>query len=133
MAKETFDRNKPHLGLVTPPNNNVDGFEISSTAGVLTDASVTFDGDDQAGYIWLVNMAPPRGLGVTSVSKSAYKLVCTMENVGMAGKMNLLPITQERFGNIEVGAKVFIQLSMVDSVSGTKWNMGTFNAVVKGA
>jgi hypothetical protein len=130
MAKETFDRIKPHLGLVVPPPNNLLDFTLTSAADVLTVASVTFDGGDVADYIWLVNMTPPRGQGSTTAPRSAYKLICTMENVGLAGTMNLLPIVQERFGNIEVGAKVFVNIEMVDSVSGTKWNMGTLSTVV---
>lgn len=132
MAKETFNRDKPHLGTVTPPSNNIGGLTIVSLAGVLTNVDMDFDGGDQAGYVWLIAFAPPTAEGVTSYSKSDFKLLCTMENVLLAGNLDLLTVYQNRFGNVAVGAKVAAQVWMVDSVSGSKWNMGQFTTVITG-
>lgn len=130
MSKETFERSKPRLAISPPPNNNVTDVDVSVLAGVLT-FDVTFDGDDYPGYVWIVYLAAPVAVGVMSPKRSSLKRLCTMENDGMSGTMDLSPVYEDRFGVPEVGDKIWLRLRQVDSGSGQDFEFGNFSTVVK--
>ena len=123
MAKETFDRLKPYIGAVTPPAQNLANPVITLTAGVLTTATISFNGGDSAGFYWLIKMAAPTAAGRTTVSESSLKYIYNAENSGLAGLIDFSTELQARFGDPPLGSTIHFIVQQVDSVSGQRWDM----------
>ena len=132
MAKETFERSKPHLTPVPPPTGDLTGVVIATTAGVITQFDASEDVGDMSGYYWKFQASFSQPGGRMSISDGQLIRICTVEADGLAGTVDLITPYGDRFGTVAVGSKIFVRAFIVDSVSGYEWDMGTVSAVVTG-
>ena len=123
MAKETFERLKPYLLPVAPPTTDFTGTTMQVIGTALADASLTFTGGDQAGYIFVVSLTPPVSAGRLTASPSEYKRLCTIENTGLLGVLDFTTAADARFTSVAAGAKMFVKIDVIDSTSGQRWTM----------
>lgn len=127
MAKETYDRAKPHLGSRTPTSTDVTTSTFVNDGGVLDEASFSFTGGDQSGFVFVVFASAPVGQGRMSISKSRMKRIHTVENSGLVGTLTFTTQYNARFGVPPVDSKVFVRLIVIDTATGAMtelWNEG---------
>lgn len=134
MAKETFNRDKPSLGLDPPPPPPPDGNGLTgvTTAGVLTELKFTFTTTDSAGSYYAVYATVGQSTGIVSPAKQSFRLIAAIENNGLAGELDILTPYNAKFANAEAGSVIFVRLLYINSNSGQRWNLGQWKAVVTG-
>lgn len=132
MSKHTFDRNKPHLGQGPPPPPPPPpaGFEANSLDGVMDEIKIDGVIPDQAGSYFVIYATLGMGLGIMSPPKSAFRLIASIENLGLLNSINFTTEYNARFPIAEVNTKVFVQLNYISSTTGQEWKLGLYSALV---
>lgn len=129
MAKDTFARTKPHFAGVTWPPINVLSVGIQVDPGESASVFFTFDSIPTTNLSFIVSGTTPVSPGISKPPSGAMKLLGEATVTDPGSSASLASGYFQRFGSPAEGETVFLQLHVIDQVSGAVLNVGTFKVV----
>jgi len=111
---------------------SLDSFAISTTAGLLTEADVDVSAVGAATEAFILTVTPGLSGGITSPGKSQFRKVQVVADASLSSTTDIIASYQALYGNPELGAKVFVSVSILNKNTGQKLNLGRIAATVGG-
>lgn len=113
-------------------SNAMEGFDMVTTAGVLTQADVEVANVGASTESFIITVTPGLSNGITSPGKSSFRKVQVVSDASVSETTDIIASYQSLYGNPELGAKIFVSVSVLNNETGQILNLGRLSTTVTG-